>query len=99
MRRASPPANKPYTYSYQGVRNGRHWVRRKDGRFFSGSLATNGAIAIGARVRFANRQIDAMPFQPIPPQDERKTISPKFLGEVLVVFVVPDVVPNGPPDP
>lgn len=79
-----------YSYSYQGVRSRRHWVRRNDGRLFSGNLATNGAIAIGARVRFANRQIDAMPFQPIPPQAEPKAATPKFLGEVLVVFLVPD---------
>ncbi|MEM1427736.1 MAG: hypothetical protein AAGF75_14440, partial [Cyanobacteria bacterium P01_H01_bin.130] len=39
-----------YSYSYQGLRRRRHWVRRNDGRWLSGNLATNGAIAIGARV-------------------------------------------------
>ncbi|MEM1426478.1 MAG: hypothetical protein AAGF75_08015, partial [Cyanobacteria bacterium P01_H01_bin.130] len=85
-----PDPDTQNSYSYQGVRSRRHWVRRNDGRLFSGNLATNGAIAIGARVRFANRQIDAMPFQPIPPQAEPKAATPKFLGEVLVVFLVPD---------
>ena len=95
MESAEPDTDPQTKYSYQGVRSRRHWVRRNDGRLFSGNLATNGAIAIGARVRFANRQIDAMPFQPIPPQAEPKAATPKFLGEVLVVFIVPD----GSPDP
>ena len=89
MRRSESRERDSYTYTYQGLRNRRHRVRRSDGRFFYGSLATNGAIALGQRVRFTNRQIDAMPYQPPIPQEPNRRTSPQFLGEVLVVFVEP----------
>ena len=87
--RRSKSRDKPYTYTYQGRAGRSHRVRRSDGKILKGSLGTNGAIALGSRVRFANRQIDAMAYLPPRPQ-EPKAATPKFLGEVLVVFVVPD---------
>lgn len=90
---SSEDAEDTYTYSYLGVVGRRHWVRRSDGRRFSGDLATNGAIAIGSRVRFANRQIDAMPYQPLPPRPDPQRATPQFLGEVLVIFIAPDSAP------
>lgn len=81
--------DKPYTYTYQGRSGRSHQVRRSDGKILTGSLATNGAITIGSRVRYANRQIDAMAYLPPRPQEPNKVASP-LLGEVLVVFIAPD---------
>ncbi|MEM9771524.1 MAG: hypothetical protein AAF889_08010 [Cyanobacteria bacterium P01_D01_bin.73] len=93
MRRLSQLGDRPteqHTFTYAGRRNGRHWVRRDDGRRLTGTLATNGAIAIGARVRFANGQIDAMPFQPRKPVIPTPQSTPKFVGDVAVIAIVPD---------
>ena len=93
LRRTSPNralAESAHTYTYDGYRLGRHWVRRGDGTTFAGKLITNGAIAIGDRVRFANRQIDAMPHLVRTPQLEPKPLTTTpFEGEVMVIFVVP----------
>ena len=83
-----------YTYTYQGRRNGHHWVRRNDSKTFNGRLITNGAIAIGQRVRFSNGHIDAMAHLPRQPQRDSPTSStPPFKGELIVIFINPDA-PN-----
>jgi len=81
-----------YTYTYQGYRNGHHWVRRNDGKTFNGRLITNGAIALGQRVRFRDCQIDAMAYLPRRPDRDRPTPStPTAQGELIVIFIDPDL--------
>ena len=80
-----------YTYTYQGRRNGHHWVRRNDGKTFTGRLITNGAIALNQRVRYHDGQIDAMGHLPRQPQRDSPTPStPTFKGELIVIFIDPD---------